>query len=349
MSGRLLLGSIILTGLMLPIIIGFAYKVGVIDYIKDSMTYADMWAAGNVGNYRFYYAILHSNYAPLWSLFPLMLLLAVLRRPLLSVLCVSVFTAGFTGLSIAAWKAERYFSFLLPYFFIIIGIGLTSGLQFVYRYLKKQTAPLQCIFKKMTSEKIALLVIGIIFIFAMLGNYAFLKTTRLIFRDHQLHFPLMGPRDGALSWSRSVAVLKPIVDSVQVVVSSYDLKTLHYLGKVDYAVSPTHLYTVEGPLPEFTFDKKVGVSRISTAESMQKIINCHRSGLFIVQRMSTRDIPDSRAEVTYVAAAMGQEISLPEKWGLMAYRWETSAEDIDKDCRQREGKIITAKSLQAVR
>jgi hypothetical protein len=308
-------------GALFCTVIVYAYKAGLIAKSIAMMNYADLWAIASVDNYRFYYAILHTNYAPLLSLFPLLLVFAVRRQPLLALLCASVFGVGFISLSIAAWKAERYFSYLLPFFFVVVAIGLSSGLVSLYRYLYSLLSQTRL---SLIPPKGKLLVtvamVMAIFGFAMLGNYAFLTTARLLTRDHQVSFPLMGPRDGALSWSQAAAKLKPIASEVEVVVSSDDLKAIHYLGRVDYILSPNSLRS----LPEFTPNHLTNAPMVVSVDAIRTIMKRHRSGLFVVQSMSLGGgTPTSlpRLLATRLVAEQAELIDLSNEWGITAYRW----------------------------
>jgi hypothetical protein len=285
------------------------------------MNYADLWAAESVGNPRFYYAILHTNYAPLLSLFLLLLLLAVRRQPLLVLMCASIFGVGLISLSIAAWKAERYFSYLLPFFFVVVAIGLSSGLAYLYRYLHSLLSQTRlALISPKGNLVVTVVMVAAIFGFAMLGNYAFLTTARLLTRDHQVSFPLMGPKDGALSWSQAAAKLKRIASDVEVIVASDDLKAIHYLGRVDYVLSPNSLRS----LPEFTPNRFTNAPMVVSVDAIKTIMKRHRSGLFIVQSMSLGQTATSlpRLLATRLVAGQAELIDLPNEWGIIAYRWQ---------------------------
>jgi hypothetical protein len=302
-------------------VIVYAYKAGLIAEFIAKMNYADLWAAASVDNPRFYYAMLYTNYAPLLSLFPLLLLFAVRKQPQLAMLCASVFGVGFISLSIAAWKAERYFSYLLPFFFVVVAIGLSSGLAYLYRYLCSLLSQTRlALISPKGNLGVTVAMVVAIFGFAMLGNYAFLTTARLLTRDHQVSFPLMGPKDGTLSWSQAAAKLKRIASDVEVVVASDDLKAIHYLGRVDYVLSPNSLRS----LPEFTPDRYTNARIVVSVDAIATIMKRHRSGLFIVQSMSLGQTATSlpRRLATRLVADQVELIDLPSEWGIIAYRWQ---------------------------
>jgi hypothetical protein len=329
------LAIMVSTGIVAGIAIVYAIKTDLIVNAIELMTYADLWAAESVDNYRFYYSILHSNYQLFWPLFPLFLVFAVIRQPRLTAMCATVFVVGFIGLSLAAWKAERYFAFLLPFFFVVVAIGLVSGTQFLFQYIRSKLFNITLPF---ISEKfyltLSLVVTAAIFGFAISSNYGYLTTARLLTREHVSSFPLMGQRDGKLSWSRAATKLRKIADEVDVIVSSDDLKAIYHLGRADYILSPNSLRTREGILPEFSPDHRTGARIVASNEAISAIMKCHKSGLFIVQAMSLGQSATSspRLLATNLVSEKAELIEMPKEWGLIAYRWKTPQNELDHDC-----------------
>lgn len=310
-----------------------SYQSGLMQHYINLMSYADLWAAAAVDNQRYYYAFLHSNYAPLWAFFPLWLVFAAVRRPAITTLCATIFIVGFTGLSMASWKAERYFAYLMPFFFIVVSLGLVQGAVFLYRYihvLAGKITPMHQRYHGLLSILLSVMILGV----AMLGNYGFLTTSRLLLRDHSFSFPLMGQNDGSLSWSRAASKLEDVVNEVDVLVSSDDLKALYYLGRVDYVLSPNSLHKLGGRLKEFTPDRYSRARIFESTEAMETIMKCHKSGLFIVQSMSLNRSPQglSRMQATRLVKEKAEQIALPQKWGLLAFRWHTPEEKIMENC-----------------
>ena len=54
----------------------------------------------------------------LWPLFPLLVLIAARRQPLLAWLACAVFAVALVTHSVLPWKAWRYFAYAMPFFFI---------------------------------------------------------------------------------------------------------------------------------------------------------------------------------------------------------------------------------------
>jgi hypothetical protein len=309
----------------------FIYANGMASKYIEMMSYADLWASLDVKNYRFYYALLISHYAPFWSMFPILMLLSFVRLPKITLLCATIFTVGFIGLSLAAWKSERYFSYLLPFFLIIVGVGGVSGLKLINTYIGDLISKSTFAANK-GSFLLKSLIISVISGSAIIGNHAYLSTARLLTREHSFSFPLMGARDGSLSWSLAATILKPIVNDVDVVVTSDDLKALYYLGRAEYVLSPNSLHTGTGILPEFSKDRLSNAVIVASTSSVEEIHNCYKNGLFIVQAISLGQSPTKlpRLSAAKYFAEKGELIDLPEKYGLIAYRWRTEL-DISND------------------
>lgn len=292
----------------------------------DLAGFVDIWAADDAGNLRYYYVTMYDGYAPLWALFPLLALYAVVRRPSAAGLSAIVFGTGFVVHSLLPWKADRYLSYLLPFFFIVVGLGLVHALPQLRRLVTDLCRALAWRIQGARYVRALSMtaLVGLI-VFASASNRAFLDTAQLVTREHAFAFPRMGPRDGTLSWSRFADRIGPMLDSVDVVVSSDDLKALHYLGRVDYAVSPSRLYTTDGWQPEFWFDARTRVRVVREAASLAGIMACHRSGLYMAQRMSVHSGVTGRAEPTEYVAEHAEPIDLPAKWGMVAYRWRADS------------------------
>src|SRR5690606_22259707 len=166
---------------------------GLVGSRSERATYADRWAEQNVGNYRYYSAILLDHYSPFWAALPLLALLAFIRRPRLAALCATVFGVGFVAHSLMAWKAERYFSYLVPFFFVIVGLGAVQAVAPLRRLCAEVVARAGGGHLRARAQA-SLAVLGVVAIAAYVAaaNRSLLVTARLVTRDHSLAFPGMG-------------------------------------------------------------------------------------------------------------------------------------------------------------
>lgn len=301
--------------------------------LLTALQYADLWASANVDNPRYYYAILYDHYAPLWTLLPLLSLLAIARRPPLACFAISVFAAGFVGLSLLAWKAERYLSYLVPFFLVVASLGVVHAVPLLRRLVEDLLDRLPSGSTPMRARRLASgATVAAVLAYAAIGNRSWLEAGRLVSRDHDTSFPLMGSADGPISWRRFADRARPIADRVQVIVSSDELKAINYLGRVDYTLSPGYLHTPFGRMPEFSLEPQTGVRVVSSAESMELILGCHESGLFVIQALSVDNPAVPRQEAFAYVASVARPVSVPPEWGIVAYEWHTPRSDLRTDC-----------------
>jgi hypothetical protein len=73
---------------------------------------------------------------------------------------------------------------------------------------------------------------------------------------------------------------------------------------------------------------------IVSTDAISSIMKCHKSGIYIVQEMSMGQSATSlpRLLATRLVAEQAELIDLPKEWGIIAYRWQTSLNDLNQDC-----------------
>lgn len=312
---------------LVPALLGLAALVAVVVVVAllthlparllQLATYADLWAQGVGGTPAYYYWLLQAQYATLWPLFPLLLVLAVPRDRRLALLAGSVFVVAFVVQSLLAWRSARYFEYVMPFFFVVLGLGLAEAVPVVARAIRAAwaAAPLAAGWRR---AGVALTGAAIVLTLVVTTD-AFRMTAHNALRDQRFAHP--GMENGSLSWSESARRLAPILDSVETVVASEDLHALFYLGRLDYVVNRDHLHIPSGLQPEFYVDPKVARSVVSTPASLDEIMRCHASGLAVVTTYSAGKwwkVPQSTMDFL---AAHAEPVPLPKAWGILAYRW----------------------------
>lgn len=286
-------------------------------------SYSDPWAAGTRGAYRYYVGLLLESYAPVWALFPLIAVLAAIRNARVTGLAFAVFVTALVTHSLLAWKAERYISYAMPFFFIIAGLGVAEAVSRLGRLAKELSGSLAPRFSKSDSAT-TLLVRSIVFLtigFAAVNTRAFIRAADLVFvADRSASFPMQGPGEPPISWNRASSTLSTIEDSVDVVVSSSDLKAIYYLGRLDYVISRDQLVSRQGDLPEFHVDPVLNRPIISTPASVAAIIGRHETGLVVVESVHWRSwaVPSETADTIQVRM---ERVRLAPQWGILAFRW----------------------------
>lgn len=321
---------------LLIVLTAVAWWAGMFDPIIARATYVDLHAASGAVSYRYYYGILADNYGSLWPLFPLLLLIAARRQPLLAWFAGAVFAVALVTHSLLPWKAWRFFAYAMPFFFIAAGLGVVEairGLGSALSGLMRPLAPIKLTPARLSKLSVIVLVACVGFWAA--GNRAFLSSARLLgTHDSSMSVPGMV---GTLSWSSARSMLDPMVAAADVVVTSDALKAIYYLGRADYEISRTHLFGRGRVRPEFSLDGPTGLPVISEPSSLSRLMNCYDTGLIVIERVAfgvSGYVPD---EVARFISEKAESTELPPEWGLLVFRWNQLQRDRSTDCPPRVG------------
>jgi len=272
----------------------------------------------------YYYAFFLDSYAPLWTLLPVLVLLAVRRKPTLTLFLSVVLGCALVVHSLHPWKSDRYISYALPLFFACASIGIVEGVRRLHAFAEQST---KGFLQGRTRRKVwTTATVAAVVLFAGVGNRAFVKTQGLLTRDHSYAFPLQWAGDGPISWARAGEELAPRLDQADVVVSTEHVKALYYLDRVDYVVRPAVLEreaSEDGSAEEFLIDSRFARPLISTRASLERIVHCHESGLFVGERMKWNNPAQLPPSLTEFIGTSLTPIQLPSRWGITAYEWRS--------------------------
>lgn len=288
-------------------------------------TTPDLWGQALADQWRFYYAAIHDRWAVALGLFPALAVFAALRRPRIAAVAALVFALSLVVHSVVAWKAERYIAYILPLFFVVVAIGVVEAVRRLRPLVRKLVGDAMGALGASPRTLRASTLIGVagIVLFGVASNRAFLQTGRLVTRDHSFSYPFKPFRERPMSWERASGALRPIADQVDVVVASDAIKALHYMGEVDYSMHANSLHQAGEWLPEFTVDRRIGRPVFRRPETLDAVMRCHPTGLIVVERRAWRSRISVRAELADFIAEHAEPVEVPERWGILAYRWET--------------------------
>ena len=296
--------------------------------VWDLYTYADLWAADDVDNFRFYHWALLDEYPTLWTLFPFVLLGAAVRAPRFALLCGTVFLVALVFHSFAAWKHHRYMFYAMPMFFAVSGVAIALLLSRSHAWLQgliEDRSPFTLPKEAVAVVSIALLSGAVLF--AMVGNSAFAYTARQITGEAE-RLSTRGPAN----WDPAVPFLSDRVDRAGVVVSSSELAPLYYFGRLDVTVSRTRMVRRTFEKEEFTPSAKTRIPVIGAPESLARVIACNRTGLALMEHQHWRTSAGVVPEVADYLEAHAEEIALPNGLRLHAFWWEHDGPDDSLDC-----------------
>ncbi|HEX5437649.1 MAG TPA: glycosyltransferase family 39 protein [Gemmatimonadaceae bacterium] len=296
--------------------------------------YSDYWAVANRHNLRFYDWALTTDYATVWSLFPVVVLLAASARPRVAGFCATVFVVGFLFHSFAAWKAMRYFLWVMPFFFALSGIATMEAVSLLRPRLMAllERAPAWLHLRRWAGV-LATAFVGVTLVFFVLVNGAFSTTYHMLAPasgDPSNPKPFRGKSD----WAAASARLHVLSDSSAVLVSSSDLKPLYYLHRLDFILQRDHLYSMAGWAPEFTLYRSVKRPVVSTPQSLQRIVSCYPSGLVIAEDGQWRQPWGVPVAATEYLTSHLRQIPLPSQWHLKAFRWSTGTASHTPGCSE---------------
>lgn len=283
-----------------------------------------MWAEARADQLAYYVRVLRGSYPVLWGLFPVAAVVAAARYGRPAIFSIALFAIPFLLHSFAGFKSDRFLSYAMPFFFATWGFAIVAvlpGLQSVARQ-----AVLRVTRVRLPARVLSLATWGLLgVVFASIA-----LTGQLIWRSvysfvaHNDRPPYMiQPK-----WDKAATRLKPVIDSVDVVVISGGAASYYYMEHVHVIA---HSYYASGAT-EFSLFGVMGVPAISDPQSLETLVRCHRSGLVAVDGRWGSDWGFSE-EMIEVLQANAQPYALPEEWGIRAYTWSHGGDVADGvDC-----------------
>jgi len=304
--------------------VGVAWVSGQLTSLWNLFQYADIWAAGDVGNIRYYHWALLEQYPTLWTLFPVAVLLAATRNPRVTIFCTLIFTVALVVHSLAAWKHPRYMLYSMPFLFVVCSIAAAAGfvhLRAVIGSLVNRIRPAPM----GPASVIASLVAVICLIYALAGNPGFGMGIRDALGMNERPWMHSQTR-----WDDAAPLLSPLVTDASVVISSHEFAPLYYLGRADVGLSATRL----GSREEFAVFPKLSRPEISSPESLQRLVNCYQDGIVIVESHQWGHpalVPPDAAE--FIGTNL-EEVHLPQRLGVRAFRWLDGGDGHAESCQE---------------
>ncbi len=291
------------------------------------------WAYRTANELAYYEGRLIGPYPILWTLLPIAGLIAIKRQRDAGLMCLIVFATGFVLHSLAAAKADRYFAYLMPFFFAIWGLALADLLPRVGRLVNDAagiiigaTAPARL------TRALGVMLLAAALTFVLMGNPAFLQMYRLV----------SGSQNAANSrianWTAARDSLQSLFAQAPVVVTPNSVHALYYLGRYDFEFRRTGVFETYSS-SEFGIDPRTGRPTISELESLQLVMSCFPTGLFVTEngrwRNAVEGINDKAADFL---VANSEEIELNPEWNIRAFRWDQPSTASQPDCSVTKGR-----------
>ncbi len=296
----------------------------------ELFNYADYWAEPFRGSVRFYHWLFLDQYATLWTLFPLMVLVAATRHPRPALFCTLVFAFGFTFHSFAAWKQERYLFAELPFFFGVCGIAAGQALPWMRRrveaFLGRAGGPwaTSTAARRLTT---AVLAIGLLFAAAANGFSSYtVRMWTVSDGDWSMGIPYRGEAD----WPAAAPLLHRLEDGAAVVLSSSELKSLYFLDRLDFDLASEE-FTRTGELTD-SISSKSGRLWVRSAERLEEVMRCYPSGLAIVEQTQWRSQLGVAPETADYLQTHADAVPVSPEWRLRVFRWNNPRAELSSSC-----------------
>jgi 4-amino-4-deoxy-L-arabinose transferase-like glycosyltransferase len=325
---RLLTAGIVLAGFG---VLAAAVASGAIAHAVHTFGHVDMWAEHQQTNIRFYHDLFVHQYPTIWTLFPLLLLVAASRYLRPTVFLAIVFGLALLSHSLAAWKHERYFFYAMPFFFAIT--GLASAV--VVPWLKSRFELLLGHLPGLTpASRFGTTLFGITIaaaaVFAAAGNSATSYTYRML-TVSDAEWRMGVAYRGESDWTTVLPELRAVAAESEMVVASSTLRALYYLGRVDVGLNANELaWTRRGR--EFSIAAKEAVPLVSAPESIALLQSCFRSGLIIADQRTWRHhwgVPAATAD--FIEESL-TSVPLRAASGVLGYRWVNPSAGVAAEC-----------------
>ena len=288
------------------------------------------WTEADGSGNRWYVRWLSSQYPLLWVLYPVAAVVAVARAPRPALFALWMFVSAFVVVSLGGSKADRYLYFAMPFFFVLWGMALATFLPAVHRAAERTVAALAGArfgehSRAWTSRLLTAVVLGFV-----------ISQTGAIRTSWRMVFPGNADRPYRMAdWPAALRELRPLVDSADIVVSSYVLKPVYYLGRGDVTLSRTEVTELagdQGKPVEFAIDPSTGRPAISTPESLGRVMSCYETGIVLTEKYHINRAILIPEETTTFLAANTTQIPLPPDSWVLAYRWHHSVPPDQPGC-----------------
>ena len=289
--------------------------------LDDLYRKAPTW--NKVYNYSiyFYYYLFLERYPALSTLLPIAAIAAIAYRAKAALLCICIFGVAFAVHSIAAFKAERYIYYAIPFFFALWGIAIGSMAPGFVRLVQSALEAAVGTGRPWPGKQAVVWTAVATVAAALLTSNTILPATAKILAGLQPQIP---PAK-RINWAGASDILRPAVAEASVVVTTDDTMMLYFLGDFDIVYSPSRL-SESRIKQEFTHDGRTGRPIISTDKSLQLVFDCFDSGILVAETRNIGKPGWLEAEAAKLLVERTEAIDLPEHYRISAYRWHRRGE-----------------------
>ena len=264
--GVALLGAVAISALI---------KTGLAGQLLDRYRSTPLFGAENRDAFWYYHSYLIIYYPTLWPLLAPAVVIGLAYRPRPTAFCACLVAVAFVAHSFAGPKAMRYFTYALPFLFVLVGHRARGGLDAVASVLGRgQRSRLAWLGLGRLGAPGTFALLATVLVFTVAANGAWLRTAANVFDF------VIPPMKRQPDWTAARDTLAPWLADASIVLTTNELSALYYLGRYDVLISKSWLseYGIGG---DFSLDPRTGQPAIGTAESLALIMDCYPDGLIV--------------------------------------------------------------------
>lgn len=289
---------------------------------------ADWWAEPDRYNIRFYHRYFLDTYPTLWTLLPILAIVAFVRFPKPAVYCAAIFGVSIILHSLAAWKTQRFIFYTLPFLFALVGMGSVDAVRWIFGNLRGFLGDANLPLRPRAVTAVAIGVLAVALGVAARSNHGFVLTQRMVVaKDGDIPYALP-------DWSAAAPTLRALAEDAEVVLTSDELKALYFVGRVDYDITPEYLSQLRGSRTEPVSPKSNSLWVI-TPQALRLAMECHGSGLVLTEEWqwgTPRPPAGVPVELSEAILELTDPVRLPPEWRLRVFRWRNPEARWSADC-----------------
>jgi hypothetical protein len=316
-----------LVAIALLVLAGLWFSGVFVTLWEDHYRATALFNRAQADHFWYYHAWYVLFYPTLWTLSGLLAVLAWIKAPRITSFLLAIFALGFLLNSFAGAKNMRYIAYAEPFLFALWGIGLaalwTIAGEAAGRLREQLAGSGFSLLPPPLAGRAATTILVLAGFFTILANPAWLRSVTLI---ADITVP---PELPPTRWDAAAPALAPWLEQVEAVVTTDELGMLYFYDRADYMLNASRFQELPaGDLQPFGRDARTSVPVIDDVASLEAIMDCHASGLFIVPSGHWIDGARPEGYVSAVAElilARTERLALPPDSHLAAFVWHDVA------------------------
>ena len=312
-AGQRILGALALAGVA---VLAVAWATGLLGAAWAEFRWAPDWIAEHRDSLGFYHRKLGEDYALLWPLTPVLVLLAVAWRPRPALFCITIFGVGVALHSLAGMKNLRYIAHLMPFLFAVWGMAAAAVWRAGAGLLARGAGDgLRAVDPRLARGLLVWPVVAVAVLFAAGGNPAFREALAYA-RGNIL------PERG-IHWDVAAPAIQPYADAATVVASSRELQSMWHLGRTDVVPSASRMSELPDPREDFSIDPRTALPVVATPDGMAELMACTPDGILITPTEQP-ELTEELLSAVPAGTRIGAVEDLPPAGRLDVTRWTTA-------------------------